>query len=141
MAPRLSHELHLARQGLADLFLDTLPYNAHTTANEALWLGLPVLTCPGRSFASRVAASLLHALGIPELIAPDLAAYERTALELARVPERLRRLRTRLAAARATSPLFDTDRFRRHLEDAFTRMWERSQRGLPPESFAVARRA
>jgi len=141
MAPRLSHELHLARQGLADLFLDTLPYNAHTTANEALWLGLPVLTCPGRSFASRVAASLLHALGIPELIAPDLAAYERTALELARDPERLRRLRARLAAARATSPLFDTDRFRRHLEDAFTRMWERSQRGLPPESFAVARRA
>jgi len=140
-APRLSHEGHLARQSLADLFLDTLPYNAHTTANEALWLGLPVLTCPGRGFASRVAASLLHALGIPELIAPDLAAYERTALELARDPERLRRLRARLAAARATSPLFDTDRFRRHLEDAFTRMWERSQRGLPPESFAVARRA
>lgn len=138
MAPRAPNNIHLARQRLADLFLDTLPYNAHTTANEALWLGLPVLTCPGAGFASRVASSLLHTLGIPELIAPDLASYEREALALAGNPERLQRLRERLASQRATSPLFDTDRFRRHLEQAFTIMRERSERGLKPGSFTVA---
>lgn len=137
-APRAPNDVHLARQRLADLFLDTLPYNAHTTANEALWLGLPVLTCPGEGFASRVAASLLQTLGIPELIAPDLAHYEREALALAGNPERLKRFRERLASQCAASPLFDTDRFRRHLEQAFTAMRERSERGLKPESFAVA---
>ena len=139
MAPRAPNDVHLARQRRADLFLDTLPYNAHTTANEALWLGLPVLTCPGEGFASRVASSLLHTLGMPELIAPDLTSYEREALALASNPERLQRLRERLASRCATSPLFDTDRFRRHLEQAFMTMRERSARGLKPESFAVAR--
>ncbi|HYF09315.1 MAG TPA: tetratricopeptide repeat protein [Acetobacteraceae bacterium] len=128
---------HLARQGCADLFLDTIPYNAHTTASDALWGGLPVLTMPGRAFAGRVAASLLAALGMEALIAPSPAEYEALALALARDPARLRGLREQLVARRRSAPAFDTDRFRRHVEAAYATMHDRARRGLPPESFDV----
>lgn len=123
-APRVPHAEHLARHRLADLFLDTLPYNAHTSASDALWAGLPLLTCTGNTFAGRVAGSLLHAIGLPELVTHSLAEYEALALQLAANPGRLSALRARLAANRMTAPLFDTDRFRRHLEAAYLRMLE-----------------
>lgn len=137
-APRKPLEEHLARHRLADLFLDTLPCNAHTTASDALWAGLPVLTCTGETFAGRVAASLLSAAGLPELVTDSLASYEALALSLARDPAALFRLKDKLALHRGVSPLFDTERFTRHLESAFVTMWKRTQNGLPPESFAVA---
>ena len=137
-ARMIPHEEHLARHPLADLFLDTLPYNAHTTGSDALWAGLPLLTCQGTTFPGRVAASLLNAIGLNELITHTLVEYEALALELATNRERLAGIRSRLAENRATYPLFDTDRFRRHIEAAYTTMWERQQRGEPPESFAVA---
>jgi predicted O-linked N-acetylglucosamine transferase (SPINDLY family) len=122
---------------LADLFLDTHLYNAHTTACDALWAGLPVLTCPGRTFASRVAASLLTAVGLPELIAADLDRYEQMALQFARHPAALHELRAKLAAQRTTWPLFDTPRFVRNLERAFTAVWEIHERGQPPRAVEV----
>ena len=136
-APPLPTEDHLARHRLADLFLDTLPYNAHTTASDALWMGLPVLTCVGETFAGRVAASLLRAAGLPELATLSLEEYERLALELARTPSSLQAIRRKLDADRLTCPLFDTDRFRRHIEAAYTTMWEMHQRGQRPHSFKV----
>ncbi len=136
-APRMPLDEHLARHRHADLFVDTLPHNAHTTASDALWAGLPVLTCTGATFAGRVATSLLHAVGLPELATGDLAAYEATALELAHTPARLAGLRATLAARRATHPLFDTGRFRRHLEAAYTTMVERQRRGKAPAAFDV----
>ena len=137
-APRTTPDAHLARQTLADLFLDTLPYNAHTTASDALWVGLPVITTPGTTFPGRVAASLLNAMGIPESIAPSLEEYERLALKLARDPEVLTSLKAKIESHRASFPLFDTKRFTRNLEAAFVAMWERHQKGLPPQTFAVA---
>jgi protein O-GlcNAc transferase len=128
---------HLARHRLADLFLDTLPYNAHTTASDALWAGLPVLTQLGESFAGRVGASLLRAVGLPELVTENAADYEALALQLASNPARLGELRDRLAANRLTHPLFDTDRFRRDIEAAYLQMLAIAQRGEPPRSFAV----
>jgi protein O-GlcNAc transferase len=128
---------HLARQRQADLFLDTLPYNAHTTTSDALWAGLPVLTCLGETFAGRVAASQLKAIGLPELITVSLEDYEALALKLAREPSLLASIKTKLARNRGTHPLFDTKRFTRHIEAAYTTMWERQQRGAPPEGFAV----
>ena len=128
---------YLARQRQADLFLDTLPYNAHTTACDALWEGLPVLTCMGTAFAGRAAGSLLEAIGLPELITHSLEEYEARALQFAAAPGRLAEIRAKLANNRATYPLFDTDRFRRHLESAYITMWERHQRGQAPESFSV----
>ncbi|MDQ2102116.1 tetratricopeptide repeat protein [Azospirillum isscasi] len=116
---------HLARHRLADLFLDTLPYNAHTTASDALWAGLPVVTCRGATFAGRVAASLLTTVGLPELVTESLEAYEALALDLARGPDRLVGLKARLAAARGTSPLFDATRFAGDLEDAYRTIWQR----------------
>jgi predicted O-linked N-acetylglucosamine transferase (SPINDLY family) len=137
-APYLaSGEEHLARMALADLFLDTLPFNAHTTAMDALWAGLPVLTCRGQTFAGCVAASLLSALGLPELIADSLEVYEASARALARDAAALSRIRKTLAENRATSPLFDTARFTAGLEAAFIAMWERQRRGENPESFAI----
>ncbi len=118
-AQRVPQPAHLARHALADLFLDTNPYNAHTTASDALWMGLPVVTCPGNSFQSRVAASILIAAGVPELIAASLADYEALALGLARDPERLSRIRGKLADSRDSSALFDIARFTRNLEDAY----------------------
>jgi predicted O-linked N-acetylglucosamine transferase (SPINDLY family) len=136
-APRLELSLHLARHRAADLFLDTLPYNAHTTASDALWAGLPVLTCMGTTFAGRVAASLLHAIGLPELVTHSLEEYEALAVKLASDPAMLRSIRQKLEQNRLTQPLFDTDRFRRHIEAAYTTMWEIWQRGEKPKSFAV----
>jgi predicted O-linked N-acetylglucosamine transferase (SPINDLY family) len=136
-ARRLPYEEHLRRLGLADLFLDSLPFNAGTTASDALWAGVPVLTCPGAGFAARMSGSLLRAMGLPELIAPDLAAYENLALRLALEPEKLASLRAKLAALRSSCPLFDTARFCRHLESAYRIMWELQQRGEPPASFKI----
>jgi protein O-GlcNAc transferase len=128
---------HLARQQLADLFVDTLPYSAHATASDALWGGLPVLTCMGNTYAGRAAASLLHAVGLPELVTDTPQDYEASALALANDRDRLQSIHRKLAANRLTYPLFDTDRFRRHLEAAYRTMWERWQRDESPESFAV----
>ena len=128
---------HLARHRLADLFLDTLPYNAHTTASDALWAGLPILTQMGNAFAGRVAASLLNAVGLPEMITRDAAAYEALAVALGRDPARAAALKAKLATAIPTAPLFNTPRFTRHLEGAYRMMWQRHAAGLPPESFAV----
>jgi len=130
-------EDHLARLRAADLFLDTLPYNAHATASDALWAGVPLLTCAGRSFAARVAASLLNAAGLPELIVPSLDEYEALALALAHDPGRLKRLRAKLADQRMTAPLFDTAGYTRNLESAYTNMWEAHQRGDAPAGFTV----
>jgi predicted O-linked N-acetylglucosamine transferase (SPINDLY family) len=137
-APRTTPENHLARQPLADLFLDTLPYNAHTTASDALWVGIPVITCPGTTFPGRVAASLLNAIGLPELIAPTPGDYERLALSLARGPGALSALKAKLVSHRVSFPLFDTGRFTRNLEAAFEHMWQRHHKGLPPATFRVA---
>ena len=115
-------DVHLARHQLADLFLDTLPYNAHATACDALWAGLPVLTQGGVAFAGRVAASLLHAVGLPELVTETAEDYEALALALARDPERLKSLRDRLATNRAIAPLFDTPRLARDLEALLLRL-------------------
>src|SRR5262249_26195466 len=128
---------HLARHRLADLFLDTRHYNAHTTASDALWAGLPVLTCAGETFASRVAGSLLRAVGLPELVTHSLADYEALAFRLARDPEMLAGLTQKLARNRETYPLFDTARSTRHLEAALVTMWERHQRGEKPADFDV----
>jgi protein O-GlcNAc transferase len=136
-APRVKPEGHLARHRLADLFLDTLPYNAHTTASDALWTGVPVLTCLGTTFAGRVAASLLEAAGLPELVAPTLREYEALAVKLAHDRGALQELAGRLARNRATCALFDTDRTRRHIETAYVAMWERRRNGEPPAGFAV----
>ena len=129
---------HLARHRHADLFLDTLPYNAHTTASDALWAGLPVLTCTGEAFASRVAASLLKAVQLPELITSTQEEYERIAVDLATHPERLREIRQKLANNRLTTPLFDTPLFTQHIEAAYITMYERYQADLPPEHIYVS---
>ena len=129
---------HLGRHRLADLFLDTRHISAHTTCSDALWAGLPVLTCPGESFASRVAASLLLAAGLPELVVPDFAQYEARAVALAREPSELRGLRERLQANRLTCPAFDTTRLVRNLERAYRLMWENYELGRPPRPIAVS---
>ncbi|HYR34159.1 MAG TPA: tetratricopeptide repeat protein [Burkholderiales bacterium] len=136
-APRVEHAQHLARQRHADLFLDTLPYNAHTTASDALWAGLPLVTCLGSTFAGRVAASLLGALGLVELVTTSLADYEALALALARDPRRLAAVRDKLGRNLRSAPLFDSARFCRDLERAYLRMWELHRRGEPPRSFEV----
>jgi predicted O-linked N-acetylglucosamine transferase (SPINDLY family) len=129
---------YLARLAAADLFLDTFPYNAGATANDALWAGLPVLTCSGDSYVGRMAGSLLHAIGLPELVAGSPAEYEALAVELARVPARLAELRRRLADNRARMPLFDMARYARDIEAAYTAMWDSWRSGGMPESFEVA---
>jgi len=128
---------HLARHRQADVFLDTLPYNAHSTAIDALIAGLPVVTCPGRSFASRVGASLLHAVGAPELISEDLDAYAALALKLATDRPLLESIRHRLAENKQTCPLFDLNQLCRHVEAAYAAMWEIHLRGESPRSFRV----
>jgi protein O-GlcNAc transferase len=136
-APRTLPSAHLARHRLADLFLDTIPYNAHTTASDALWAGLPVLTVLGSAFAGRVAASLLRAAGLPELITVSLDEYEALAFALACDRKRLGAIRTKLQDNRDVCALFDTERMTRSLEAAYLSMWEGSQRGLPPETFHI----
>ncbi|TCM17106.1 putative O-linked N-acetylglucosamine transferase (SPINDLY family) [Novosphingobium sp. PhB165] len=131
------HGEHLGRLAHADLFLDTFNVNAHTTASDALWAGLPVLTLTGKQFAARVATSLVHAVGLPEMAVTDVETYEATALALARDPRRLAALRTRLAKNRLTAPLFRTADYTRRLESAFVEMHRRRQAGLNPEHFDV----
>jgi protein O-GlcNAc transferase len=131
------NEDHLARHQLADLFLDTLPYNAHTTASDALWAGLPVVTCLGDTFAGRVAASLLNAIELPELIAPTLERYEEIAIDLATHPEKLAVIKRKLAKNRVTTPLFDTKGFTKNIEAAYTAMYERDRAGLSPDHIIV----
>jgi predicted O-linked N-acetylglucosamine transferase (SPINDLY family) len=136
-APRTDPAMHLARQTLADVFVDTLPYNAHTTASDALWAGLPIVTILGPTFAARVAASLLYAANLPELVTNSHADYEALALRLARNPAALAALKAKVRGNRDLCPLFDTARFTQNLESAYSMMWERYQRGLPPGTFAV----
>jgi protein O-GlcNAc transferase len=136
---RVNNDTHLARHRLADLFLDTFPCNAHTTASDALWMGLPVVTCAGRTFASRVAGSLLRASQLPELITASLDEYETLALQLAHNPERLGSLRARLTHHRDSLPLFDTPALCGHLEAAYRKMWILHGEGRAPEMFSVER--
>ena len=137
-APRLPLPDHLARHQLADLFLDTFPVNAHTTASDALWAGLPVLTLSGETFVSRVAGSLLQTLELPELVTFRPEDYKLRALQLSRDPEELAELRTRLRANRQTSPVFDVRRSARAIENAFTTMHEVWRSGASPHSFDVS---
>jgi len=136
-APRIDAEGHLARHHAADLFVDTFPCNAHVTASDALWAGLPILTCAGRSFASRVAASLLSAMDLEELVTHSLEEYERRALELASNRALLQLVREKIARNRRTAPLFDTHRFRKQIESAYIAMSERHRRGERPQGFTV----
>lgn len=138
-ARRIGAADHLARHRLADLFLDTLPVNAHTTGSDALWAGLPVVTCTGQSFAGRVGASLLHAANLPELVTGDLGAYEALALKLATDPPRLAEIRDKLARNRLTCPLFDTERLCRHIETAYQTMWTAWVNKQELRNFAVGR--
>ena len=132
-AERMPAPDHLARHRLAGLCLDSWPYNAHTTASDALWAGLPVLTCAGRSFPARVAASLLRAVGLPELIARNERDYEKMAIELATRPAKLAKLSARLERNRETAALFDATAFARKIERAFTAIHERHRAGLAPD--------
>jgi predicted O-linked N-acetylglucosamine transferase (SPINDLY family) len=136
-AKRAEHPDHLARHRLADLCLDTLPCNAHAAGSDALWAGLPILTCRGDTFAGRVGASLLQSVGLPELITSSLTDYAALALWLAQDPALLDEIRKRLAENRLSRPLFDTDLSRRHIEIAYTAMWRLYQRGESPRSFKV----
>lgn len=136
-AASLPYEQHLARVPLGDLFLDTLPFNGGTTVSDALWAGVPVLTCAGEAMAARMAGSLLQCFGFPELVTTGLEEYEQRALELLRDPQRLAALRSRIELARTHSPLFNTTRFTRHLEAAFLHMHHLHERGLPPQHFHV----
>lgn len=136
-AERMPLAEHLARHHCADLFMDTWYYNAHTTASDALWAGLPLITKLGDTFAGRVAASLLTAMDLPELITETPAAYEALAYDLATNPEKLQALRARVVANRRASPLFDTPRFTRNLETLYERMLDRYRTALAPESLVV----
>lgn len=136
-APKRPLPEHLARYQVADLFLDTAPCGAHTTASDALWAGLPVLTYAGATFAARVAGSLLHGVGLAELVTDSLAHYEALALHLAQQRDQLQALRARLLEQRHRAPLFDTPRFTRHLEAAYAHMWARHQQGMAPQAFDV----
>ena len=136
-APMLPLDRHLGRMKAADLFLDTLPYNAHTTASDALWAGLPVLTAPGDTFASRVAGSLLRAVGMPELIVDSIQSYEALALEFALQPDRIAAVRGKLARSKDTAPLFDTPRFARDLESAYEAMWRQYLSGGVPHRIEI----
>ena len=136
-APMCPSGRHIARMGAADLFLDTAPCNAHTTASDALWAGLPVLTCTGNTFASRVAGSVLTAAGMPELVTYTLEAYEALALRLAGNPGELANLREKLARNRMSTPLFDTPSFVRHLEALYLRMWGNYLAGNAPRAIEL----
>jgi predicted O-linked N-acetylglucosamine transferase (SPINDLY family) len=136
-APRLPLPGHLARHRCADLFLDTSPYGAHTTASDALWAGLPVLTCLGETFAGRVCASLLYNVDMPEMVTATREDYVQLAIELATYPEKRAAIKQKLADNRLTTPLFDTRLFTTHIEAAYAAMIERHERGLPPDHIVV----
>lgn len=136
-APKIRYELHISRLQQADLALDTYPYNGHTTTSEALWSGLPVLTYKGTNFASRVSESLLNAIGLPELVVADERAYVETAIHLYENPDKIAGYKKRLAENRFVKPLFDSERFCRHLETAYEMMIQRAKAGLEPDHFDV----
>jgi len=136
-APPIANAAHIARLALGDLFLDSLPYNAHTTASDALWAGLPLITCRGEAFAGRVAASLLRAAGLPELITNTLEEYESLALKLATDRDLLKSFRDRLNRGPETLPLFDTVRTTRRIEAAYEQMMTRWTAGMPAAGFDV----
>jgi protein O-GlcNAc transferase len=136
-APRVPLPQHLARQRLAALFLDTVPYNAGATGAAALWSGVPLLTMLGQTFVGRMAASMLHAVGLPELVTQSLQDYEALALKLARNPDLLCSIRQKLKDNLRAAPLFNTDRFRRQLEEAYTIMVDIQRRGESPRDFSV----
>jgi predicted O-linked N-acetylglucosamine transferase (SPINDLY family) len=136
---RMRLDEHLARHSVADLFIDTFPYNAHTTSSDSLWAGLPVLTLMGQSFASRVAASLLNALDLSELITLTQDAYEARAIELAMNPDMLEQIKAKLHRNRLTSPLFDGHTFAKHLEVAYSEMYSRYASGLAPSHIVCPR--
>jgi predicted O-linked N-acetylglucosamine transferase (SPINDLY family) len=135
-APKMEISEHLARQKLADLFIDTLPYNAHTTASDALWVGLPVLTCMGESFASRVAASLLNAIGMPELITTSHQEYEALAITLGNDPQRIQVIKQKLEHNKLTTPLFDSSLFTKNIENLYEQMWKRDRDEMGVKSLA-----
>jgi protein O-GlcNAc transferase len=137
-APRMKLDEHLARHRFADLFIDTLPYNAHTTASDALWAGLPVLTQMGQSFAARVAASLLNAMDLPELITKTQEEYESRAIELANDPLQLTQIKIKLENNRETSPLFNGRLFARHIEAAYEEIYRRHLNGERPDHIDIA---
>jgi len=139
-APRLGHQAHLQRYRAMDLALDTFPCTSHTTGSDALWMDCPLITVTGDTFAARVATSLVRNAGVPELASPSLEDHERTVLALARAPDELRALRSRLHAGRFREPLFDTPRFVAHFETALRTMADRARAGLSPQAFAVPRR-
>jgi predicted O-linked N-acetylglucosamine transferase (SPINDLY family) len=136
-APRTDVDFHLARHHLADVFLDTTPYGAHTAANDSMRMGLPIVTMLGGSFQGRVAASVLMAASLPELIVPDLREYEKLAFVLAKEPDRLAGIKEKCSKV-AEGPLFDGHLFRRSIEAAFEKMWNVWQRGQKPTSFSVS---
>ena len=136
-AKRASQEDHLSRHRAADLFLDTTPCNAHTTASDALWAGLPILTIVGGAFAGRVCASLLRAAGLPELITETRDQYEKLAIELAKNPKKLLALKERLAQNRLTKPLFDTITMTKQIESAYQMVFKRFSEGLSPENISL----
>jgi predicted O-linked N-acetylglucosamine transferase (SPINDLY family) len=137
-APLLPHDEHMRRLGCADIYLDAWPCNAHTTAGEALWVGVPVVTLTGEIFAQRVAASLLETLGVPQLICHDREQYVDAVIALAHDPERRAALRAQIEAQRTASTLFDGVRFARDIEALYERMWARAVAGLPPEHLSAA---
>ena len=134
---RLPKPEYLGRYRVADLFLDTLPYNAGTTASDALRMGLPVLTCMGNSFVSRMGASILNAINLPELITTTQEEYESLAIELATNPEKLKIIKDKLVNNLPTAPLYDTPLFTQHLEAAYLTMYDRYQQGLDPDHIYV----
>ena len=137
-AEKVPQDEHLARQKLADLFLDTFNYNAHTTTSDALWAGLPVVTKLGEGFAARVAASLLTAIGLPELITESEEAYEALALAVATDPNELAKIKSKLEANRLTQPLFDSETYTRHLETGYQMAYDRYFTGHSPDTIIVA---
>jgi predicted O-linked N-acetylglucosamine transferase (SPINDLY family) len=136
-AGKLPRDQYIARFRCADLFLDTLPYNAGTTASDALWAGLPVLTCLGKAFAGKICASIVASIGLPDLITRAPEEFEARAIELATQPAKLREIRDRLSANRATTRLFDSRRFTKDMELAYFAMLERYNNNLPPDHILV----
>jgi predicted O-linked N-acetylglucosamine transferase (SPINDLY family) len=136
-APIVPSAAHLERHRHADLFLDTVPCNAHTTASDALWGGLPVLTCSGNTFAGRVAGSVLTAIGMPELITTSLEEYQRAALVLVSEPDRLKAMRRKIEQKRNVNFLFDLPKLTRAIEAAYEQMWQRRLAGEAPQAFSV----
>ena len=138
-ADKLPMDEHLARQRLADLFVDTFAFNAHTTATEALWAGLPVVTKIGLGFAARVAGSLLNAVGLPDLVTETEKDYEALILELATNPMKLAKIKEKLASNRLTQPLFNTGLYTKHLENGYQQAYQNYFDGNPPRTIIVAK--